>query len=211
MKIITVSRQFGSGGRELGRRLAEELGIPCYDHQVIEMIAERISLDSTYVSNVIERDPRSFYSYTAARGFSRPAYTLVETAQMIGAEQELIKLIASQGDCVIIGRAADILLSDMKPFRIFVCASDEARVRRCFENAREGERLTEKGILRRCRELDRRRLAYRRLFTDERWGDASCFDLCINTSGRTVKDIIPGLVAYIENCFLGESDNGEET
>jgi len=207
MMIITVSRQFGSGGRELGRRLAEALSIPCYDHSIIEMIAERENLDKTYVANMTERDLRSFYPTTVARGFSRPSYALAESAHIMGAEQEIIRKLAEEGSCVIVGRAADISLADMKPFRIFVCADDGARIARCKRNAREGERLTDKSILRRCRELDRRRNSYRALFTQRKWGDASSFDLCVNTSGKEIKNLIPGIVAYIDNYFAQETQD----
>ena len=202
MKIITISRQFGSGGRELGKRLAEAMHIPCYDHQIIEMIAEREKLDQTYVANMTEKDIRAFYPATIARGFSRHNPAVQHAAQLLGAQQELIQKLASEGDCVIVGRAADIILADRNPFRIYVCASDVARVERCMKKGEEG--LSEKDILKKCRQLDRRRQAYRKMFTDARWNDAAGYQLCVNTSGREIKQLIPGIVAYINQWYTEE-------
>lgn len=204
MKIITVSRQFGSGGRELGKRLADELSIPCYDQQIIEMVAEKEKLDRNYVANVSEKELRAFYPSTIAHGFSRMSENLIRSAQLIGSEQELIRKLALEGDCVIVGRAADIVLADLEPFRIFVCAEDSAKLKRCREREARSDGKTapsDKEILKMCREIDRRRSAYRSMFTDKKWGDATGSDLCINTTGREIKDIVPSLAAYVCDWF----------
>lgn len=210
MKIITVSRQFGSGGRELGKRLADAFSIPCYDQQIIEMVAEKEKLDKNYVANMSERELRAFYPSTIARGFSRSGEALMRSAQLIASEQELIRKLALEGDCVIVGRAADMILADLKPFRIFVCAEDGAKLERCRSRERtdaDGRiQLSDKEILKKCRELDRRRSAYRSMFTDKKWGDATAYDLCVNTTESDIKDMIPGLTAYISDWF----DNKKE-
>lgn len=198
MKIITISREFGSGGRELGKRLAEALGIPCYDQQIIEMVAEKEKLDKNYVASQSEKDFRTLYPTTIARGFVRPNYTALQGVQVMASEQQIIKKLAAEGDCVIVGRAADILLADEKPFRIFVCADERAKLARCRARAEAGEALSDKEILRKCREIDKRRASYRKMFTDHRWGDASGYELCINTSGKEIKSIIPAILAYME-------------
>ena len=73
MKIITVSREFGSGGRELGKRLADALGVPCYDHEIIERVAEKHGFDQNYVSHISEKDIRVFYPSTVGNRFMNPA------------------------------------------------------------------------------------------------------------------------------------------
>ncbi len=198
MKIITISREFGSGGRELGKRLADALGIPCYDQQIIELVAEKEKLDKTYVANRSEMDIRAFYPTTIARGFCRTNYVMLQTVQVMSAEQEIIRKLAADGDCVIVGRAADVILADLKPFRIFVCADESAKLARCRSRAEADENLSDKEILRKCREIDKRRSSYRRMFTDRKWGDASEYEFCINTTDRQIKTLIPALAAYIE-------------
>ena len=204
MKIITISREFGSGGRELGKRLADALGVPCYDQQIIELVAEREKLDKTYVASRSEKDIRVFYPTTIARGFYRSNYMVMQSVQIMSAEQDIIKKLAASGDCVIVGRAADVILEEYKPFRIFVCADDASKIARCRSRAESNENLSDKEILRKCREIDKRRSSYRRMFTDKKWGDASGSDICINTTGREIKTLIPSLSDYIEAWYSEE-------
>ncbi|MBQ7969291.1 MAG: cytidylate kinase-like family protein [Clostridia bacterium] len=204
MKIITISREFGSGGRELGKRLADAMGITCYDQQIIEMIAEKEQLDKTYVANKSERSISAFYPTTIARGFYRPNYAMIQSAQIMASEHELIKKIASEGNCIIVGRAADVILADMQPFSIFVCADDETKLQRCRARADSDEKLTDKELLRKCCEIDKRRAAYRKMFTGKKWGEASGYHLCVNTSGKEIKQLVPGILEYIQNWISEE-------
>lgn len=204
MKIITISREFGSGGRELGKRLADELGIPYYDQQIIEMVAEKTGLDKTYIANSSEKELTVFYPSTIARGFSRPNYTMLPNVKAMASEQEFIKSLASAGDCVIVGRGADILLAEYKPFRIFVCADDESKLERCRERIYGDEELSDKDILRKCREIDKSRSAHRKMLTDKKWSEASAYELCVNTSGKEIKALVPVIARYIE-CWYTEA------
>lgn len=203
MKIITISREFGSGGREFGKRLADALGVPCYDQQIIEMVAEKESLSKTYVANRSE-SIKQFYPATIAMGFKRPGYAVVPDTQIMASEQELIKKLAAEGSCVIVGRAADIVLKEEKPFRIFVCADDSSKLERCRAMAKGNEHLSDKDILRKCREIDKKRASYRKALTDKIWGDAAGYDLCVNTSGREIKALIPAVAAYINDWYFEE-------
>ena len=202
MSIITISREFGSGGRELGKRLAGALGIPCYDSQIIEMVAQKENLDKNYVASRSENEIKMFYPSTIARGFSRYNYAMLQSVQIMASEQELILKLAEEGDCVIVGRAADIILAHKKPFRIFVCADEQSKLERCRARAEEDEKLSDKDILRKCREIDKRRAAHRKMFTEKVWGYAAGYDLCINTSGKEIKELIDPIVAYIEKIHI---------
>lgn len=204
MRIITISREFGSGGRELGKRIADTLGVPCYNQQIIELVAQKENLDKTYVANRSEKDFRTFYPTTIARGFYRPNYTMMQSIQIMASEQEIIKILANEGDCVIVGRAADIILAEHKPFRIFVCADESSKLARCRMHTVENDNLDEKDILRKCREIDKRRASYRSMFTNKKWGEASGYDLCINTTDKRIKELIPTIIAYIEAWYLEE-------
>ena len=147
MRIITISREFGSGGRELGKRLAEELGFDYYDREIISAISQNQGLDEKYVENTLENQGwrdipivyrQSFTSYLAIN--NSKINILVE-------QKKVIEKIASLNkDFVIVGQNADIILSEYKPFNIFVCASMESKIKRCEERANENERLTRKEI-----------------------------------------------------------------
>ena len=196
--IITVSREFGSGGRELGKRLAEAYGIPCYDQQIIDRVADAHGFDKSYVAHLSENDAGVFYASTIGRGFSMPNQMVMQSAQITAAEHDIIRELAQAGDCVIVGRCADVILEKMDPFRIFVYADDESKIARCRSRAKGKEaELSDKAMLRKIKAIDRRRRSYRAMFTDKAWGKASSYDLCINTSGKNIKSLVDGVMAYI--------------
>lgn len=201
MRIITISREFGSGGRELGKRLADALGIPCYDHEIIDMIVERHSFDKNYVAYVSERDIRVFYPTTIAHRFMVPHPEVQQSAQIMSAQHQLMKELASQGDCIMVGRCADIILQDYKPFNIFVYANQQSKLKRCQNRIEENEHFTEKEILKKMKQIDRERAAYRELFTESEWGRKESYHLCINTSDKEIKTLIPAIAEYVKLWF----------
>lgn len=196
-KIITISREFGSGGRELGKRLAEALAIPCYDHQIIEMVAKKQGLDPEYVEHMSQNDLRSFYPSTIGRSFALPHFAMIQSVEIAAAEHELLKQLAAEGDCVVVGRCADVILEDFQPFNLFVCADEAAKLARCRSKAGRDEEYSDKQLLRKMRDSDKRRREYRAMFTDKKWGESASYHLCVNTTGKVIKDLIPGVVAYI--------------
>lgn len=111
MRIITISREFGSGGRELGKRLAEYLGIPCYDHEIIDLIAEKQGLNREYVARISEKEIRTFYPATIGHRFSILPAVSHPSLDISKAQNSILKELASQGDCVIVGRFADVILT----------------------------------------------------------------------------------------------------
>jgi len=199
-KIITISREFGSGGRELGKRLSEALGIPCYDHQIIDMIAEEQGLDKDYVARISEKAIQAFYPATIGRHFTwNPV--MEQPMKVAAAQNDILKKLAEKEDCMIVGRGADVILKDMNPFRIYVYADMDARVQRCMAHSKEGENLSEGEMLKMIKKIDRERSAYRSQFTDIRWGESEAFNLCINTTGKEIKDLIDPIVSYINVWF----------
>ena len=200
-KIITISREFSSGGRELGKRLADALSIPCYDHQIIEMVAERQGLDKTYVANLSEQDICVFYPNTIGRGFINSNVAGLPSMQIVAEENRLIKELAEKGDCVIVGRAADIILKDYDPLNIFVYADMESKLERCKSHAAHEEHLTDRQLIRKIKRIDKKRASYRTLFTDKKWGHRESYDLCVNTSGKDIKKLIPSLADFVKDWF----------
>ena len=193
-QIITIGREFGSGGRELGRRLARELGFDYYDKEILTQIAERTSLSEDYVQRVVENQPHQLYPITTGRSF---LYVDTQPLQQAGAvyqaQQEIITRMADESSCVIVGRCADFILRERKPFRIFVYADMASRIARCRERAPEGESLTDREYRQQIQRVDKARAKYYEFYTDRKWGDKLNYDLCINTTNQDIPSIVPHL------------------
>ncbi len=201
--IITISREFGSGGRELGKRLADELGIPCYDKEIIRMIAENQGFDENYVSRMSEKSIMGAYPITIARQL-RTAGLSYATKQAIKISLEQKKILegfAAQGNCIIIGRCADVILRDYKPFNIFVYADKEAKIKRCIERVPEGDNLTRAELERQMKAVDKNRASYREIHTSAKWGAKENYHLCVNTTDVEIRSIVPMLAQYVKMWF----------
>ncbi len=199
MRIITVGREFGSGGREFGKRLADALGIPCYDKEIISEVAKLKGISTEHVEHIAQSDISRIYAGTIGRTFSTPIYYNSMAFEVMASQQEVIKSLAEGGDCVIVGRQADIILKDMNPLNIFVYADKASKLRRCMERASEGE--TEKEILKQMQNVDKSRARNRRLMCDGEWGKREQYHLCINTSGIEIKALVPALAEYAKAWF----------
>ena len=199
MKIITISREFGSGGRELGKRLADCLGWNYYDREIIDTVANEEGLDVRYVQAVLEGRGWRSVPITFGRTFSAAA---VPNTELLIKEKEVIERIAQTGrDCVIVGRNADFFLRELKPFRIFVCAESEAKLRRCQERALEGENLTVKEIARQMRRIDRGRASVRELVAGDCWGDRQSYHLTVNTTDWDLRELAPAVADFARQYF----------
>ena len=207
MRIITISREFGSGGRELGKRLAEKLNFDYYDNEIITKVAHNIGMDPDYVANNLDdhgwRDiPLTFGSSLMTSGFiySTQVNVLLE-------QKKVIEQIASLGkDCVIVGRNADVILEEYKPFNIFACATTEAKLKRCIERAPEGENLSERELMRKMKEIDKRRLQTHAILTGAPWGQRESYHLMVNTSGWNLKELAAAVGDFASAYFTSEHD-----
>lgn len=202
MNIITISREFGSGGRELGKRLADELNIAYYDKEIIGMIGEKLALDETYIANVLERGLTRQYPYTFRRTFS---FTQPQNpyASLLAEQSRIVRELAAKEDCVIVGRGADVLLKEQRPFNIFVYADMEAKLARCRERAGEDERLSDRGLEKRIRQVDQNRASGYGLISGRHWGERGNYHLCVNTTGLSVPAIVPHVAAFARLWFEG--------
>lgn len=152
MRIITISREFGSGGRELGKRLADALGVPCYDQQIIDMIAQKKNLGKNYIAHVSEKDGRVLYPSTIGKHIIAPNYIGHQSVQILVEQKKLIEELAAQGDCVIVGRCADLILKEHHPLNIFVYADQESKAARCLERSDKSEKLSPDQLVRKMKE-----------------------------------------------------------
>lgn len=205
MRIITIGREFGSGGRELGKRLADQLGIPCYDKEIIDEVAKMHEIAPEQVEYIDQIDVRNIYIATIGRTIYEPAYYNHQAFDLLMSQGEAIKKLAASGDCVIVGRQADVILKDLKPLNLFVYASRESKLKRCMERASEGE--TEKYILKKMKKIDKVRASNRHFLHNSKWGDRNCYDLCINTSDIEIKSVVSALADYVTKWF---ENNGND-
>lgn len=195
MKIITIGREFGSGGRELGKRIADKLGIAYYDREILTEISKKTSLAEEYITQIIERKPSVQYPITIANSFGVYDSDLNKTQNKIFAEQNnVIKELASKSDCVIVGRCADYILRDQKPFRIFVYSDMASKIKRCREKGEVGADLTDKQIKRHIKTIDKHRKNYYNFYTGLDWGNKENYDIMINTSDKLIKDVVDEIV-----------------
>ncbi len=199
MNLITISREFGSGGRELGKRMADALGWDYYDREIITKIAQEHGLDENYVDRMLAGMPRQ--TITIRRSFS--SLPLQSTgAELLGKEKQVIERIAAKGrDCVIVGRNADVYLRRLQPFSVFVCASKEAKLRRCRERAEPDEHLSDRELERRIRQIDRQRAGVRELVGGNEWGRRDSYLLTINTTDWEIKLLAPVLAGCARAWF----------
>lgn len=200
--IITVGRNFGSGGREVGRRLAERLGIAYYDHEIVTEMAKRTNLTEEYIKQVEESRKAPLLPITIGMTFSPQFYPMMDQSLQVFTEQsKIIKEMAEKSDCVIVGRCADYLLRDMNPFRLFIYADMEHRIKRCRERGDASEDLSDRALRSKIHAVDRDRARYYELYTNQTWGDRENYDMCINTGGMDIKKLTAALAMFIENSY----------
>ena len=197
-KIITIGREFGSGGRELGRRLSEHLGIAYYDQEIIAEIAKRTALSEAYVRQITENRPlTSFPIHFGGRFCALPDPLLQQSISIYSEQHRLLCELAEKSYCIIVGRCADYVLRDSHPFRIFVYADAQSKLMRCMERRTPEETLSEQDMKRKITEIDRNRARYYAFFSGQKWGARENYDLLVNTSGQSVKKQAAALYEYL--------------
>lgn len=199
-KIVTISREFGSGGREVGKRLADKLNLSYYDKEIVEEISKETGLSEDYIKDISEKGVYPI-AFNFGRSFTSFGRMQVGQTEVLVKQQEVLKKIAEKGDCIIVGRGADVTLKDYNIMNIFVYSDMESKIKRCKMKAKEDENLSEKELEKKIIQIDKNRKNFHNLISNSEWGDKSNYNLCINTSGLEIKDIISPLADYIENWF----------
>lgn len=192
-KVITISRQFGSGGRTIGKDLARKLGIPCYDEEIINKIAAKSGLAKKYISENGEYAPYTTWFGNALAYRDSNGHSLRD--ELFAAQQTII-LDAAKEPCVIVGRCADYILKDTADcLTVFVHASLENRAKRLVEvygEENKGSENIQKSLI----EKDKRRRAYYQFYTDMKWGDAAHYDISLD-SGKFGIDTCVEIIARL--------------
>lgn len=182
--IITIGREYGSGGREIGKKLADKFGIPFYDKELIALAAKQSGICEELFYQNDEKQPGSFI-YSLVMG----TYPLVDgntvypnlpmNHKVFLAQFDAIKAIAKKGPCVIVGRCADYVLTETKNvFNVFVTADIDFRTKRAIELDGIDEKKAEDAV----RKIDKKRASHYKYYTNKRWGDVENYDLCLKTS-----------------------------
>ena len=190
--IITISRQYGAGGRELAGILARKLGIKLYDRQIVHIAAAKMGLDDLREEELLEMENQvkplalnfiPFHSFGTHMGSS--------SQEMFLSESAVIRKIAKDGPCIFLGRSADYVLRKMdNVFSVFVCADDAFREKRGCE-VYDGKSLKELDA------EDAKRARYYNYYTGRTWGDGENYDLVVNTSSGELEKVAEALIAYM--------------
>ena len=173
-RIITISRELGSGGRTIGKKVAEKLCIPCYDAELIQKIAD----ESGYTTDYIEKEGEYATGGWFSTVFTDRTMSLTNQDKLWNIQSRIIKELAEKGPCVIVGRCADFVLRDKADcLNIFIYASIQKRAERIIKEYGERTETPEQ----RLREKDKRRAAYHRFYTDMKWGHAQNYHVCLDS------------------------------
>ena len=173
-RVITISREFGSGGRTIGKKVAEQLGIPCYDAEIIQKMVKETGFTPEYVKEAGEYTPGNFLS----SAFSNRLFGPTNEDILWEHQYKVITELAQKGPCVIVGRCADYILQDKADcLKVFIHADMDFRALRIVEVYGEREQSPEE----RLRDKDKRRAAYHRFYTDMKWGYAQNYHLTLNS------------------------------
>ncbi|MCM1403884.1 MAG: cytidylate kinase-like family protein [Prevotella sp.] len=206
MRIITINREFGSGGREFGKRLADSLGFAYFDRQILTELSQKLALDQSYLERTL--DTNWTHNYSLSFGKTLTTKTLATQNSRILAEQhKLVKQLAAQGDCVIVGSNADLVLDTLRPLRIFVYADMASKVARCRQRQTETENYSDREWEQKIRAIDKGRAATHDMVTSVYpWGDKRGYDFCVNTSGTVIKNMIPAMKQFVTTWFKEQTN-----
>ena len=198
--VITIGREYGSGGREIGRELAHRLGVKCYDKELLSMAAEESGLSEEFLREQDEKTSNSF-RYTLvmesySMGYSTSSFLdMPLNHKVFMAQYEAIKKIADNESCVIVGRCADYALQDM-PNRcsVFIKASMDARVNRIRRLYDYSESKAKDVIIK----TDKKRANYYNFYSNKKWADSRSYDLCVDSSELGIDNTVELILKYVE-------------
>ncbi len=199
--IITIGRQFGSAGREIGEKVADYFGIKCYDKELLSRAAKESGFCEEMLRSHDERPTNSFlynlvmdtysFGYNASSFVDMPISHKVFLAQF-----DAIKSIADEGPCVLVGRCADYALQDYKNcISLFIHGNDECKVKRIMEKYELSESKARELIIKK----DKQRQSYYNYYSSKKWGRADSYDFSINSSILGVEGSVKLIIQIVED------------
>ena len=201
--IITIGRQFGSGGREIGEMVANHFGIKCYDKELLSRAAKESGFCEEMIQNHDERPTNSFlYNLvmdTYSFGYNSSSFVDMPISHKVFLAQfDTIKKIAKEEPCVIVGRCADYALSDLpNVLNLFIYGDEECKIKRIrerFPDITSNEKAREMMV-----KKDKQRQSYYNYYSSKKWGRANSYDLCINSSILGIEGTVKLIIQYIED------------
>lgn len=199
--IYTIGREFGSGGKQIGEKIAERLGIPLYDKELLQKAAKDSGFCEEIFENHDEKPTNSFlYSlvmdtYSAGNYSAAPFLDMPLNHKVFLAQFDSIKKIAEEGSCVIVGRCADYALAgNPDVVNVFIRADLEDRVKWISKRLD----ITESKAKDMAAKKDKQRSSYYNYYTSKKWGDSRSYDLCLNTSKLSLDECVELIIKFGE-------------
>lgn len=194
--VITIGREFASGGKEVGKRVAKELGVDFYDASLLREKAKDLGIEEGIFDLFDEKPTKSFLFSVVMDPYAIDS--AVNEGKVIEAQRKVIDNAAKEGSCVIVGRRADKILADNENVvSVFIGADIEDRMKRYLEN----DGTSPKNARRFIERKDRERAAYYNYFNDGSWGKADNYTMCFSTSKMDKDTIVKIIVDYVKNNF----------
>lgn len=208
--VITIGRQFGSGGRELGHKLAETFGIQYYDKELLVEAARHAGLSTEFFEHSDEKMP-TFLSglFSFNMGVNPNVWyngsNSISDDSIYNAQSDVIRNIASTSSCVIVGRSSNYILRDHpRALHLFVHAPEEECVKRIM---RRGDCRNDTEARNKLRKVNKLRSNFYNFYTDKRWGDASTYDLTFDSSKIDLADAVEVIAEYLRRRFKIDLSN----
>ena len=192
--VIALGRQFGSGGREIGKRLAENWGIPCYDRELIALAAQKAQLREELFSGKEEKAANPWLFTGIYEGGPQVRKGQPAEDILFELQSQVILELAQAGPCIIVGRCADVVLraAGIPTVSLFICAPFEDRVRRRMEIEGIGQKESEDAV----RKIDKQRKKYYDTYTGRNWGAPENYDFCINSSVMGIEGTAEQIITW---------------
>ena len=197
-RVITIGREFGSGGHEIGMKLAERLGVPFYDRELITLAAEEGGLDP----KLIERNEEGAHRMSDRGRGRMPFFSLSYTPDVSDAihlqQCKVIKDLAAKGPCVIVGRCADFVLRNEDSINDFIAASMPYKIQRKRRVAVEKADYTDEQMERYINDMNTARANYYNHYTNGKWGNSGTYHLCVHSDLVDVDGAVVTILAYLD-------------
>ena len=199
-KIVTISRQYGSGGRYIGENLAKAMGVPCYDEKLIDMVAKESGFAQSFVAEKGERMTGSLlFNIANSLSFANNVFStnngVTLQDEIYFTQNRIIKELADKGPCVIVGRCADYILREREDcLNVFIFADNESKI----ERAEKYFNITREEAPAILKKKDKARANHYKYYTDQEWGMASNYDLCLNSGLIGIEGCVKAIQQVLE-------------
>ena len=198
-RVITIGREFGSGGREVGIKLAEKLGIPFYDKELITLASEAGGIDAEIIARNEEGAHRVTDSGLGRTQYFSFSYKPTFSDAIYFQQCTIIKELAMKGPCVIVGRCADFVLKDLGSINVFIAASMPYKIERKRKVAVEKKNFTDQQMEKYIKGINTARSEYYNHYTGGKWGVSSNYHLCVHSDLVGIDGSVETILTYLNN------------